>query len=76
MDVGKWLMTRGLAEAEEAAAREWFRQHWAADPDMLSARTVAAAHRGDDVGDGEYAVRGGFDQLPLRLARDDQGRAR
>lgn len=68
--VDQWLMARGLTEAEEAAAREWFRQHWAADPDMLSTRMVAAAHRGEDVGDGEYAIRGGFDQLPRLLARD------
>jgi monoamine oxidase len=71
-DVGvdKWLLARGLTDAEEAAAREWFRQHWAADPDRLSTHSVAAAQRGDDVGDGEYAIHGGFDQLPRLLARD------
>ena len=69
--VDKWLMARGLTGAEEAAAREWFRQHWAADPDMLSTRAVAAAHHGDDAfDDAEYTVRGGFDQLPRLLARD------
>ncbi len=66
--VGKWLKARGLSGAEESAAREWFRQHWAADPELLSTRAVAAAHCGDDVGEGEFAVRGGFDQLPRRLA--------
>jgi monoamine oxidase len=69
--VDKWLMARGLTDAEEAAAREWFRQHWAADPDLLSTRAVAAAHRGDDAfDDAEYTVRGGFEQLPRLLARD------
>lgn len=68
--VDKWLMARGITDAEQDAAREWFRQHWAAEPEMLSTHTVAAAHRGDDVGDGEYAIRGGFEELPRRLARD------
>jgi monoamine oxidase len=69
--VDKWLMARGLTAAEQAAAGEWFRQHWAADPDTLSSHGVAAAHHGDDTfDDAEYTIRGGFGELPRLLARD------
>ncbi|MFF3916636.1 flavin monoamine oxidase family protein [Streptomyces sp. NPDC001852] len=69
--VGAWLDARGSAHPEGRAAKEWFRQNWAAEPDELSARAVADAHRGDAaVGEGEFAVHGGFDRLPLLLAQD------
>ncbi|MGW3170651.1 flavin monoamine oxidase family protein [Streptomyces sp. NPDC001153] len=68
--VGAWLRARGSGHLEARAAREWFRQNWAAEPDELSARGVSGAHRGDTgAGEGEFAVRGGFDRLPLLLAR-------
>ncbi|ANP48411.1 monoamine oxidase [Streptomyces griseochromogenes] len=67
---GAWLRAHGSARLEERAAKEWFRQSWAAEPDELSARGVAGAHRGDTaVGEGEFAVRGGFDRLALLLAQ-------
>ncbi|MFE9411403.1 flavin monoamine oxidase family protein [Streptomyces sp. NPDC006704] len=66
--VADWLATHRLSRAETRAAREWFAQHWAVDPARLDARAVAAAHRGDGVGDGEYALPGGLDRLPARLA--------
>ncbi|MFF7992416.1 flavin monoamine oxidase family protein [Kitasatospora xanthocidica] len=68
LSVGTWLRAQGSTGPEAAAATEWFRQNWAADPDGLSAAAVAAAHRGDGVGEGEYAVEGGFARLPERLA--------
>ncbi|WP_432866302.1 flavin monoamine oxidase family protein [Microbispora rosea] len=48
---------------------EWLRQNWAADPGSLSAAGMAAGRRADDVGEGRYAIRGGFDRLPGVLAR-------
>lgn len=48
---------------------EWLRQNWAADPESLSAAGMAAGRRADDVGEGRYAIRGGFDRLPGTLAR-------
>jgi monoamine oxidase len=68
LSVGAWLRARGVAGAEGRAAEEWFRQNWAAEPDLLSARGIADAHLGDSVGDGEFAVAGGFDVLPAVLA--------
>ncbi|MCX5304624.1 FAD-dependent oxidoreductase [Streptomyces sp. NBC_00160] len=69
VSVGDWLRSRGADGAEGRAVREWYRQNWAVEPDALSARAVARAHRGDDVGGGEFAVSGGFDRLPAQLAR-------
>ncbi|MFG2974590.1 flavin monoamine oxidase family protein [Streptomyces sp. NPDC048331] len=69
VSVGDRLRSRCADAAEERAAREWYRQNWAADPDEVSAPAVAAAHRADAVGGGEYAVSGGFDRLPEQLAR-------
>ncbi|MGF1432243.1 flavin monoamine oxidase family protein, partial [Kitasatospora sp. LaBMicrA B282] len=66
--VADWLRRRGAAGVEERAAAEWFRQNWAVDPERLSAHGVAAAHRGDAVGEGEYAVAGGFEVLAQVLA--------
>ncbi|MER7772893.1 NAD(P)/FAD-dependent oxidoreductase [Kitasatospora sp. NPDC096140] len=68
LSVGTWLRAQGSTGPEAAAATEWFRQNWAADPDGLSAAAVAEAHRRDDVGEGEFAVDGGFARLPERLA--------
>ncbi|MFJ7248494.1 flavin monoamine oxidase family protein [Kitasatospora sp. NPDC098652] len=68
LSVGSWLRACGSTGAEAAAATEWFRQNWATDPEQLSAAGVAAAHRGDAVGEGEFAVDGGFARLPERLA--------
>ncbi len=47
---------------------EWLQQTWGAGPDVLSALGLGRAHRADDVGPGEFAVAGGFDTLPRRLA--------
>ncbi|MEV8566883.1 FAD-dependent oxidoreductase [Streptomyces sp. NPDC051322] len=66
--VADWLAAQGLSGSESSAAREWFAQHWAVGPERLDAYGVAAAHLGDGVGEGEYAVPGGFDRLPERLA--------
>ncbi|MEU9043059.1 MULTISPECIES: NAD(P)/FAD-dependent oxidoreductase [unclassified Kitasatospora] len=68
LSVGTWLRAQGSTGPEAAAATEWFRQNWAADPDELSAAAVAEAHRRDGVGEGEFAVEGGFARLPERLA--------
>ncbi|MEU8923143.1 NAD(P)/FAD-dependent oxidoreductase [Kitasatospora sp. NPDC048545] len=68
LSVGTWLRAQGSTGPEAAAATEWFRQNWAADPDGLSAAGVAEAHRRDDVGEGEFAIAGGFARLPERLA--------
>ncbi|MFF4819522.1 flavin monoamine oxidase family protein [Kitasatospora sp. NPDC001309] len=68
LSVGSWLRACGSTGAEAAAATEWFRQNWATDPERLSAAGVAAAHRGDTAGEGEYAVDGGFARLTERLA--------
>ena len=71
-DVGSWLRAHGVRGEEDRAVREWFRQAWAAEPDALDARGTAAAYRDDTVGhpvgDGEFAVAGGFDRLPALLA--------
>ncbi|MEV6791468.1 FAD-dependent oxidoreductase [Streptomyces sp. NPDC051320] len=66
--VADWLTAQGLSGTESSAAREWFAQHWAVGPERLDAYGVAAAHLSDGVGEGEYAVPGGFDRLPERLA--------
>ncbi|MFJ4191367.1 flavin monoamine oxidase family protein [Kitasatospora sp. NPDC089509] len=68
LSVGTWLRATGSTGAEATAAEEWFRQNWAAAPEELSAAGVAAAHRGDTVGEGEFAVQGGFARLAERLA--------
>ncbi|MET7618157.1 NAD(P)/FAD-dependent oxidoreductase [Streptomyces sp. NPDC005408] len=68
VSVGAWLRAQRVAGSEGRAAEEWFRQNWAAEPDELSAAGVAAARRGDAVGQGEFAVSGGFGLLPGRLA--------
>ncbi|MEN3534384.1 FAD-dependent oxidoreductase [Microbispora sp. ZYX-F-249] len=66
----------GQGEDAPAAGRltrgdqaEWLRQNWAADPESLSTAGMAAGRRADDVGEGRFAVRGGFDRLPGALAR-------
>ncbi|MFF2787695.1 flavin monoamine oxidase family protein [Streptomyces sp. NPDC058049] len=69
VSVGDWLRSKGADGAEERAAREWYRQNWAAEPDEVSAPAVAAAHHADAVGGGEFAVSGGFDRLPEQLAQ-------
>ncbi|MFG2720779.1 flavin monoamine oxidase family protein [Streptomyces sp. NPDC048416] len=66
--VADWLAAQHLSPAETRAAHEWFAQHWAVDPARLDTHAVAAAHLGDGVGDGEYAVPGGLDSLTDRLA--------
>ncbi|WBP87623.1 flavin monoamine oxidase family protein [Kitasatospora cathayae] len=76
LSVGSRLRACGSTGAEAVAALEWFRQNWAADPEQLSAAGVAEAHRGDDVGEGEFAVEGGFARLPERLAEGLDGRLR
>ncbi|MFF5244377.1 flavin monoamine oxidase family protein [Streptosporangium sp. NPDC000095] len=63
--VNDWLVDRG---GPYPVASEWFRQIWATDPERLSARGVAEAHRGDTAGRGEFVVSGGFDLLARRLA--------
>ncbi|MGW3040489.1 flavin monoamine oxidase family protein [Kitasatospora sp. NPDC001159] len=68
LSVGTWLRAHGSAGAEAAAATEWFRQNWATEPEQLSAAAVAEAHRQDTVGEGEFAIEGGFARLPERLA--------
>ncbi|MFC4056747.1 flavin monoamine oxidase family protein [Planomonospora corallina] len=66
VSVNGWLRENG---GPYPVASEWFRQTWAADPERLSARGVAAAQRDDTAGRGEFVVCGGFDLLPRRLAR-------
>jgi monoamine oxidase len=68
VSVGAWLRAERVTGGEGRAAREWFGQNWAMDPDELSAAAVVSAYRADDVGEGEFAVRGGFGLLPQRLA--------
>ncbi|MFH8385380.1 flavin monoamine oxidase family protein [Kitasatospora sp. NPDC018058] len=68
LSVGTWLRAHGSTGPEAAAVIEWFRQNWAAEPEQLSAAAVAEAHRQDTVGEGEFAVEGGFARLPERLA--------
>ncbi|GGU90670.1 amine oxidase [Streptomyces filipinensis] len=68
LSVGGWLRGRGLTGPEHAAATEWFRQNWAAEPDRLSAPALAAAQRGDLCGSGEYTVDGGLGTVPALLA--------
>ncbi|MFF3217099.1 flavin monoamine oxidase family protein [Streptomyces sp. NPDC002886] len=68
LSVGDWLAASGAAPAEAATAREWLRQTWAADPDLLDAAGVAAAVRQDGGGHGEFTVPGGLDLLPHTLA--------
>ncbi|MEU4298836.1 flavin monoamine oxidase family protein [Kitasatospora aureofaciens] len=68
LSVASWLRAFGSTGAEAVAVLEWFRQNWAADPEELSAAGIARAHCGDTVGEGEFAVEGGFDRLPERLA--------
>lgn len=67
--VAVWLKeeTARFPAALEPAA-EWFRQSWAAEPEALSALGLASACRADSVGRGEFALPGGFDRLPERLA--------
>lgn len=69
VSVAQWLkeQTARFPAALEPAA-EWFRQNWAADPEALSALGVAAARRADAVGQGQFALPGGFRMLPERLA--------
>ncbi|MER6303313.1 NAD(P)/FAD-dependent oxidoreductase [Kitasatospora sp. NPDC001539] len=68
LSVGTWLRAHGSTGPEAAAAGEWFRQNWAAEPEELSAAGIAGAHAGDTAGEGEFAVEGGFARLPERLA--------
>jgi monoamine oxidase len=66
--VASWLAAQGVTGGHLAAAAEWFRQNWAAEPQILSARGVAAARCGDQAGDGEYAFEGGYLSLAEALA--------
>lgn len=67
--VSDWLRGQGVTGADGHAAAEWFRQNWAAEPDVLSARGVARARREDRVGCArEYLVRDGFGALTDALA--------
>jgi monoamine oxidase len=68
--VRQWLDTLPLGESELPVATEWYRQNWAASPDVLAAAGVATAWQGDRtlVGTGEYVVTDGFDVLADRLA--------
>ncbi|MFH9353596.1 flavin monoamine oxidase family protein [Kitasatospora sp. NPDC017646] len=76
LSVASWLRACGSTGTESTAVLEWFRQNWAADPEELSAAGIARAHRGDTVGEGEFAVEGGFARLPERLAEGLDGRLR
>lgn len=67
--VSAWLERQGLADGDLRTAAEWFRQNWAAEPEMLSAPGVAAARHGDRSGAGEYAFEGGFASLTEALAQ-------
>jgi monoamine oxidase len=66
--VSAWLCGQGVSGADQRAAAEWFRQNWAGEPDVLSARGVAQARRHDRVGGREYLVRDGFGALADALA--------
>ncbi|MFC4589596.1 flavin monoamine oxidase family protein [Sphaerisporangium corydalis] len=67
--VAQWLKLQAPVSPTVAeATAEWFRQNWAADPDVLSALGLAAGRRADRAGRGEFTVPGGFDRLPARLA--------
>lgn len=66
-DPGQDAPAAGRVTREDQA--EWLRQSWAADPEALSTAGMAAVRRADDVGQGRYAIRGGFDRLPGLLAR-------
>lgn len=68
VSVAAWLEARHITGAPGLAAAEWFRQNWAAEPAVLSARGLAAARRGDDTGDGEYSFGGGYLTLIETLA--------
>ncbi|GGS71879.1 flavin monoamine oxidase family protein [Nonomuraea spiralis] len=67
--VAAWLKeeTVRCPEVLEPTA-EWFRQNWAGEPEALSAAALAALRRADRAGRGEFALPGGFDRLPARLA--------
>ncbi|MEU8268716.1 NAD(P)/FAD-dependent oxidoreductase [Sphaerisporangium sp. NPDC049002] len=64
--VTEWLKREAPSAAEATA--EWFRQSWAADPDVLSALGLARGRRAARVGRGEFPIPGGLDRLPARLA--------
>ncbi len=73
--VTEWLKREAPAASSACSASsgaeataEWFRQGWAADPDMLSALGIAAGRRADRVGRGEFPIPGGLDRLPARFA--------
>lgn len=66
--LASWLAAQRIAGDHLLAAAEWFRQNWAAEPQALSARGVAAARRGDQTGDGEYAFEHGYRSLADALA--------
>lgn len=66
--VASWLAAQRIAGDQLLAAAEWFRQNWAAEPQALSARGVAAARRGDHTGDGEYVFEDGYLSLTDTLA--------
>jgi monoamine oxidase len=68
--VASWLAAQLMAGDHLLAAAEWFRQNWAAELQALSARGVAAARRGDQTGDGEYAFEDGYVSLTDTLAVD------
>ncbi|MEV7970415.1 NAD(P)/FAD-dependent oxidoreductase [Sphaerisporangium sp. NPDC088356] len=67
--VTEWLKREAPAASSAAeTTAEWFRQSWAADPDVLSALGIASGRRAARVGRGEFAIPGGLDRLPARLA--------
>lgn len=68
LPVASWLSAQPVSGDHLRAAAEWFRQNWAAEPEALSARGVATAHRGEDCGDGEFAFGHGFAALAEALA--------
>jgi monoamine oxidase len=65
--VADWLADH-VPAADRPVAAEWFRQNWAGDPADLAATGLAAARRRESVGAGEFALAGGFCDLPRRLA--------
>ncbi|HEY2443925.1 MAG TPA: NAD(P)/FAD-dependent oxidoreductase [Streptosporangiaceae bacterium] len=66
--VAAWLREQEVSGDHLLAAAEWFRQNWAAEPEVLSAGGVAAARRGDRCGDSEHAFDHGFTSLTEALA--------
>lgn len=55
--VTEWLKREAPAASSAAeTTAEWFRQSWAADPDVLSALGIASGRRAARVGRGEFAI--------------------